>query len=73
MGGPIQGFPFLGYELLILAPYIETQAFGVHNIPLPPDSSAVGFQAYVQGARVELVGGLPVGVLLNGLDLVLGH
>ncbi|MEM7311269.1 MAG: hypothetical protein AAF682_31675, partial [Planctomycetota bacterium] len=41
MGGPIQGFPFLGYELLILAPYIETQAFGVHNIPLPPDSSAV--------------------------------
>jgi hypothetical protein len=72
LGGPVQGLPVFGYELLILPPYLETTGFGTHNIPLPPDPLFLGVTFATQGARVELNGGQVVIVLLNGQDVTLG-
>jgi len=72
LGGPIQGVPFLGYELLMLPPYLETTSFGTHNIPVPVDPLLVGQSFPTQAARLELAGAQIVGVLLNGQDVTFG-
>ncbi len=72
-GGPVQGIPLFGHELLILPPYLETTSLGAHNIPLPADPSALGLPAYIQGARLEGSGGGGFFIVLtNAQDLVFG-
>lgn len=70
LGGPITGFAIFGYELLILPPFKQTQAFGTHNIPIPALADFIGAPFYLQGARIEA--NPTVVVLTNALDLVPG-
>jgi hypothetical protein len=72
LGGPVQGFPIFGFELLILPPYFETTGFGTHNIPVSPNPLLVGVTIPSQGARLELVGGTIKIILTNGQDVTFG-
>ena len=72
LGGPTQGVPIFGYELLILPPYFETTGFGTHNIPVSPSPLLVGLTIPSQGARLELIGATIKIILTNGQDVTLG-
>ncbi|MEM7306280.1 MAG: hypothetical protein AAF682_06405 [Planctomycetota bacterium] len=72
LGGPTQGVPLFGYELLILPPYLETTSFGAHNIPVPPDPLLIGQTFPTQGARLEITGATVFVILLNGQDVTFG-
>ncbi|MBL8900314.1 MAG: hypothetical protein JNM84_21965 [Planctomycetes bacterium] len=65
--------PLLGGELLIdLGFHFQLPGNGVHTMPVPPDSSWLGFRVVVQGVRLDAVGGPLQVVLLNALDAVVG-
>ncbi|MEM7305529.1 MAG: hypothetical protein AAF682_02605 [Planctomycetota bacterium] len=72
LGGPTEGVPLFGYELLILPPYVESFGLGDHDMTIPPSSQLVGAELFTQAARLELgTAGIEV-VLLDARDLVLG-
>jgi hypothetical protein len=70
LGGAISGIPALGYEALILPPYIITTAFGNHNIPVPPTADFIGASFTLQGGRLEA--GPSAIVFTNALDITVG-
>lgn len=70
-GGPMQGVPLLGHELLISPPYFIHGGQGVHELPVPAGLTGTFFSA--QGARLELTpGGDLSTVLTNAQDVVIG-
>jgi len=73
LGGPTQGVPVFGYELLILPPYHQVVGVGTVAFPIPPVLPLLGVSVTAQGSRLELSStGQIVIVLTNALDLTIG-
>jgi hypothetical protein len=73
LGGPTQGVPAFGFEVLALPPYaFDVVTTGLHVIAIPAEPALVGRSFTTQGARVELSPTQPFVVLTNALDLLIG-
>lgn len=72
---PSAPLPFAGGEVLIdlSRTPLQIPGFGTHPVTIPDEPRFYGARFYAQAFRLEVVGGTPTLVLLNGLDLVLGR
>lgn len=70
-GAPL---PLFGGELLLspLAPLQTFSGFDSFGFPIPASPGLIGLSLPFQAARLDLVGGAPTIVLLNGLELIVG-
>ncbi|MBM3962181.1 MAG: hypothetical protein FJ306_09825 [Planctomycetes bacterium] len=73
-GGFGPPLPLFGGELLLDAssPLLTFTGMGSHGFAIPPAPGFLGVSLPLQGARLDLVGGAPAIVLLNGLELIVG-
>jgi hypothetical protein len=70
-GAPL---PLFGGELLLdpSAPLLTFTGAGSHGFAIPAGTGFLGVSLPLQGARLDLVGGAPAIVLLNGIELIVG-
>lgn len=73
-GGFGPPLPLFGGELLLSpsAPLLTFTGSGSHGFAIPPSPGFVGVSLPLQAARLDLVGGAPTIVLLNGVELIVG-
>jgi hypothetical protein len=70
-GAPL---PLFGGELLLQPspPLVTFTGFGSYGFPVPGSPAFLGLSLPFQAARLDLVGGAPQIVLLNGVELIVG-
>lgn len=70
-GAPL---PLFGGELLLQPspPLVTFTGFGSYGFPIPSSPGLIGLSLPFQAARLDLVGGAPQIVLLNGVELIVG-
>jgi len=68
-------FPLFGGEALIAPPVVDFggTGLGLHSVPLPPELLFVGTEFFLQGMRLNLVGGVLEIELTNAVDAVLSN
>jgi hypothetical protein len=67
--------PVFGGEALILPPVVEIPATGIgtHSVALPNNPAFINARLYLQGLRVDAVGGTLTLELTNAIDAVVGQ
>lgn len=73
-GGFGPPLPLFGGELLLQPspPLVTFTGFGSYGFPIPSSPGLIGLSLPFQAARLDLVGGVPQIVLLNGFELIVG-
>lgn len=64
--------PLFGGEALIFPPVVEMPGNVTHAVALPPSLQFLGYQLFLQGLRLDVVGGNFQLVLTNAQDAVVG-
>lgn len=64
--------PLFGGEALIFPPVAQIAGSGTHAVALPPSLQFLGYELFLQGMRLDVVGANLALVLTNAVDAVVG-